>query len=138
LSDVTPIPFGFTFSSIVTIASPRPFVTTDGRDINLDNITGDDYPGGTVSTSGARVTAPANAWRNWYRTVDLRLARSIFNSNGKKVSLMVEAFNIFNWNNNLTYGSTQFSPTGVPVATFGIPTGAYGARQGQVGMRVDW
>jgi hypothetical protein len=60
------------------------------------------------------------------------------NSNGKKVSLMVEAFNIFNWNNNLTYGSTQFSPTGVPVATFGIPTGAYGARQGQVGMRVDW
>jgi hypothetical protein len=47
-------------------------------------------------------------------------------------------FNLFNWNNNLTYGSTQFNSAGVPVATFGIPTGAYGARQGQVGMRVDW
>jgi hypothetical protein len=138
LSDVTPIPFGFTFASIVTIASPRPFVTTDGRDINLDNITGDDYPGGTVGASGARVTQPANAWRNWYRTVDLRLARSIFNSSGKKISVTAEAFNLFNWNNNLTYGSTQFNSAGLPVGTFGLPTGAYGARQGQVGMRVDW
>jgi hypothetical protein len=122
----------------VTIASPRPFVTTDGRDINLDNITSDDYPGGTVGGSGARVTQPANAWRNWYRTVDLRLARSIFNSSGKKISVTAEAFNLFNWNNNLTYGSTQFNSAGQPVSTFGIPTGAYGARQGQLGMRIDW
>jgi Carboxypeptidase regulatory-like domain len=138
LSDVTPIPLGFTFASIITIASPRPFVTTDGRDINLDNITGDDYPGGTVNSTGTRVTQPSNAWRNWYRTVDLRLARSIVNASGKKVSLIAEVFNVFNWNNNLTYGSTQFNSAGVPVATFGIPTGAYGARQGQVGMRVEW
>jgi hypothetical protein len=66
------------------------------------------------------------------------LARSIFNSNGKKISVTAEAFNVFNWNNNLTYGSTQFNSAGLPVSTFGNPTGAYGARQGQVGMRVDW
>ena len=51
LSEVSPIPFGFTLSSITTLASPRPYVTTDGRDINLDNVTGDDYIGGTTTSS---------------------------------------------------------------------------------------
>jgi hypothetical protein len=138
LSNVSPIPFGFTFSSITTIASPRPFVTNDGRDINLDNITGDDYPGGTVTATGNRTTAPANVWKNWYRTVDVRLARPLYSSNGKKVSLSAEVFNLFNWNNNLSYGFIQFQANGQPVSTFGQPTGAYAARQAQVGMRVDW
>jgi hypothetical protein len=47
-------------------------------------------------------------------------------------------FNLFNWNNTLSYGTTQFTATGTPVASFGRPTGAFAARQGQVGMRVDW
>ena len=71
LSEVSPIPFGFMLSSITTLASPRPFVSTDGRDINLDNITGDDYLGGTVGATGNRTVLPANSFRNWYRTVDL-------------------------------------------------------------------
>jgi hypothetical protein len=138
LSEVSPIPLGFILSSIATFASPRPYITIDGRDINLDNITGDDYLGGTTTTTGIRTTRPANAWENWYRTVDLRLARPLFVNGGKKVSLSAEVFNVFNWNNNLSYGGTQFTATGAPVASFGIPTAAYAARQAQVGMRVEW
>ncbi len=138
LSEVSPIPFGFMLSSIATFASPRPYVTIDGRDINLDNITGDDYLGGTVSSSGIRTTRPAQIWDNWYRTVDLRLARPLLQRDGKKVSVSAEVFNIFNWNNNLSYGGTQFTAAGAPVASFGVPTGAYAARQAQVGMRLDW
>ena len=138
LSNVLPIPFGFTFSSISTFASPRPYVTIDGRDINLDNITGDDYLGGTVSTSGIRTSTPEQKFENWYRTIDLRLARPLYTMSGKKVSLSTEVFNLFNWNNNLSYGGTQFTAAGVPVASFGVPTAAYAARQAQVGMRVDW
>lgn len=49
-----------------------------------------------------------------------------------------EVFNLFNWNSNLSYGGTQFTAAGVPVASFGVPTGSYAARQAQVGMRLDW
>ncbi len=138
LSEVSPIPFGFMLSSIATFASPRPYLTIDGRDINLDNITSDDYPGGTVSSTGIRTSRPANAWENWYRTVDLRLSRPLYERAGRKVSASAEVFNLFNWNNNLSYGGTQYTAAGAPVASFGVPTGAYAARQAQVGMRLDW
>jgi hypothetical protein len=125
-------------SSVSTFASPRPFVSTDGRDINLDNITGDDYIGGSLTTSGIRTTRPVNSFANWYRTVDFRVARPLFESNGTKVSVSAEVFNVFNWNNILSWGSTALTAAGAPVATFGTPTGAYAARQAQVGMRLDW
>jgi len=138
LSEVSPLPFGFTFSSITTIASPRPFVATDGRDINLDNITGDDYIGGTLTTTGNRTIMPANAWPNWYRTVDVRLSRPLYTRSGTKVSASAEAFNLFNWRNNLSYGAIQYTATGTPQPSFGKPAGVYSARQAQVGLRVDW
>ncbi|MBC7893988.1 MAG: hypothetical protein H7066_01160, partial [Cytophagaceae bacterium] len=85
-----------------------------------------------------RTSRPADAWENWYRTVDLRLARALYERGGRKVSASAEVFNVFNWNNNLSYGGTQFTAAGVAVPSFGIPTGAYAARQGQVGMRMEW
>ena len=138
LSEVSPIPLGFIFSSISTFASPRPFITIDGRDINLDNITGDDYLGGTTTTTGIRTTRPPSSFANWYRTVDLRLARPIYTSGSRKVSFSAEVFNVFNWNNVLSFGGTRFTATGADVASFGVPTGSYGARQAQFGMRLDW
>ena len=138
LSHILPLPFGFIFSGVTTIASPRPFSSIDGRDINLDNILGDDFIGGTVSSTGNRTTRPANDWKNWYRTVDIRLARPILNWNGKKVSLSAEAFNLFNWKNNLSYGGTRYTAAGAEQTTFGVPTAAFAARMAQVGMRLDW
>ena len=138
VSNITPLPFKFQFSAVSTIATPRPFVQIDGRDINLNNILGDDYPGGTVSSTGNRTARPANAWVNWYRNVDVRIARPLFDMNGKKVSVMAEAFNVFNFKNNLSFGNTQFTVTGAPVSTFGVPLSSFGARQGQVGMKVEF
>ncbi len=138
ISNVTPLPFKFLFSAVSTFASPRPFSQIDGRDINLDNITGDDFPGGTTTSTGIRTAMPANAWINWYRNVDVRLARPLFDMNGKKVSITAEGFNVFNFKNNLSYGGTQFTATGTPVATFGQPLSSYGARMGQVGMKVEF
>jgi hypothetical protein len=138
LSEVSRIPFGFTFSSITTIASPKPFVTTDGRDINLDNLTTDDYIGGTATTTGTRITRPSNDWANWYRTVDVRLARPVFVSGKTKVGITAEVFNVFNWSNILSWGSTQFTAAGAPVASFGKATGAYQARQAQFGLQASF
>ncbi len=138
LSNITPLPFKFQLSAVSTFASPRPFGQIDGRDINLDNITGDDYPGGTVSTSGIRTAMPVNAWVNWYRNVDVRLSRPLFDWNGRKVSFSAEGFNVFNFKNNLSYGGTQFTTAGVAVPSFGKALSSYGARQGQVGMKIDW
>jgi hypothetical protein len=138
LSELSALPFGFSFSSITTVASPRPFLSIDGRDINKNVATGDDYIGGTTTSSGNRTTMPASSFANWYRTVDVRLARPLYTRAGKKVSVSGEVFNLFNWRNNLSYGSAQFDATGKPVPSFGNMTGVYSARQGQVGMKVEW
>jgi len=138
LSHIVPLPFGIIFSGVTTIASPRPFLSTDGRDINLNNILTDDFLGGTPTSTGNRTTLPANEWKNWYRTVDIRLARPILNWNGKKVSVSAEAFNLFNWRNNLSFGGQRFTAAGADQPTFGVPLSAFAARMGQVGMRVDW
>jgi hypothetical protein len=138
LAVTTPLPWGFNFSTVTTVASPRPFTSVNGQDINLDNIFTDDYTGGTATTTGNRTVMPVNAFPNWYRTVDIRLGRPLYSVNGKKVSFTAEVFNLFNWYNKLSFGGTQFTTTGAPVSTYGTPTGAYAARQAQVGMRVDW
>jgi hypothetical protein len=137
-SEVSQIPLGFTFSSITTIASPKPFVTIDGRDINLDNITTDDYIGGTTTSTGTRVTRPSNDWKNWYRTVDVRLAHPLFVSGKTKVNATAEVFNLFNWSNILSWGGTQFTAAGAPISTFAQPTGAYQARQAQFGLQASF
>lgn len=68
----------------------------------------------------------------------MRLTRSLFTWNSTKVSASAEAFNVFNFNNTLSFGGTQFLANGNPVASFGRPTAAYGARMGQVGMRFEF
>lgn len=132
VSTVTRIPLGFTLSGIATVASPRPFPVTDGRDLNRNNVTFDDFP------DGDRTKEPDGGWKNWYRTVDLRLARSLFNREGKKFTLIAEVFNVFNSDNVLSYSGRQFDNNGGLLEAFGTPTGAFSARQGQVGFRLDF
>ena len=91
-----------------------------------------------MSSTGIRTTRPANEFKNWYRTVDLRIARPLLSHGTKKISLSAEVFNVFNWDNNLSYDPTQFTAAGVARPTFGTANGAYAARQAQVGMKIDW
>ena len=132
LSGLTRIPLGFQFSGIATLASPRPFPVTDGRDINNNVVTFDDFP------NGERTQRPAGKWKNWYRTVDVRLQRSLFVRGPQKLTVLAEVFNVFNTDNISTFGGQQFQANNNPIPTFSQPTGAFAARQAQVGLRVDW
>ena len=69
---------------------------------------------------------PRNALRGpIFRQVDLILAKRFNITETVNLQFRTEVFNIFNWNNNLSYGGTQFTAAGAPVASFGVPTGAY-------------
>jgi hypothetical protein len=133
LSETTPIPWRFTLSTITTLASPRPIAVTDGRDLNADNVFFDDFPNG-----GRRTIAESNSWKNWYRTVDVRLARPLFSSGGRKLSLSFEVFNLFNTNNVSSFGNRQFNAAGSALTNYLLPNGAFAARQAQLGVRADF
>lgn len=132
VSTVTRIPLSFQFSGIAPVASPKPFAVTDGRDLNNNNVFFDDYP------NGLRTEMPSSDWKNWYRTVDVRLARALFTRGVQKVTLIAEAFNVFNFDNISTFGSQQLTAAGVPIASFGTGTGVFAARQAQVGVKVEF
>lgn len=131
LSAINRLPLGIQASTITTIASPRPFGAIIGRDENLNNVTFDDWP------NGERVQRPPNAWENWYKTVDLRLQRALIQRGSQKITVMAEVFNLFNSENISAYGGQQFQGT-TPIATFGKSTGAFAARQAQLGLKVEF
>jgi hypothetical protein len=133
LSTVTPIPFGFMFSAIGTVASPRPIAVTDGRDLNANNVFFDDFP-----ANGDRTVRPGNEWKNWYRTVDLRLARPIVTAGSRKLSASLEVFNVFNSDNIATFNARQLDATGRPITNYLQPNSAFAARQAQFGLRAEF
>jgi hypothetical protein len=132
LSTVSRIPLGITFSGIATIASPRPFAVGLGRDANGTLVTTDDFP------DGVRTQRPSNSWKNWYRTVDLRVSRPVAFRSGQTITAIAEVFNAFNSDNFATFFPTQLNADGTPRPNFGRPTSAFGSRQAQLGLRVEF
>lgn len=130
VSSIDNLPFNFRLSSIVTVASPRPYAVTTGTDDNRNNIFTDDFP------NGVRTARPANAFDNWYRTVDLRLARELFAQSGRKVELNLEAFNLLNFDNWSAIAGRRTDASGRALTDFGTRTGAFAARQLQAGLRM--
>ena len=131
VSSINRLPLQIQLSAIATVASPRPFTVTVGRDENRNNVTFDDFP------NGERTQRPSNDWENWYKTVDLRMQRALLTRGSQKLTLMAEVFNLFNSENILSYGGQQFQGT-TPIATFGLSTGAFAARQAQLGLKVEF
>jgi hypothetical protein len=132
LSGTETLPFGLSVSTITTLASPRPYKTWDGQDLNRNNFFEDDW------ISGRRYRTPANTWRNWYRVVDLRLTWPIELGRRVRLSVTAEGFNIFNTENYSRYGFVQKSPTGDPAPDFGKPRGIFATRQLQLGTRMEF
>jgi hypothetical protein len=132
LSGMATLPFGLRLSTITTLASPRPYKATDGRDMNRNNFLEDDF------IDGKRYQVPENSWKNWYRVVDLRLAKSIGLGRGANLSLIFEAFNLFNSENYSGYFGVQRSANGELRADFGSPSGTFATRQFQLGSRVEF
>ncbi len=125
------LPLGFNLGSLATVASPRPFDVTDGRDLNNNNLFTDDWP------NGERNQRPKSTFRNWYKVVDLRVSKSLIFA-PVQAELIFEAFNVFNWFNASSYSGRKFDAAGNPLLSFGQPTGAYAPRQMQLGLRVSY
>lgn len=132
VSGISPLPFGFTLSTITTVASPRPVAVTDGRDLNSNNVFFDDF------IDGQRTVRPSNAWKHWYRTVDLRLARPLYQQGRGKISASLEVFNLFNSDNILSFGARRSDATGRAIANYMQPISAFAARQAQLGLRAEF
>ena len=133
LTGIGPLPFGFQASTIATFASPHPYVANLGTDPNRDNTTADDFVG------DERVKDPPSGFNYWYKTVDARLTKKLGVYGRSQLSLMAEVFNVFNWVNYSSFQNVQFNAAGQPLSpVLGTPIGTYAARQGQVGMRLEW
>lgn len=128
---------GVQVAAIVTLASPRPYNAFIGQDLNQDNdVTDDFFPGG--DPAGERTIRPGNDWKHWYRNVDLRIGKSLFTTQGTTVRLTAEVFNVFNTDNISGFFGRQKNASGVDLASFGQPSGAFGARRAQVGARFEF
>jgi hypothetical protein len=123
---------GINLTTIATAASPRPYRTTVGQDVNKDTFLDDDW------IDGKRYQVPANVWRNWYRVVDLRVTKSIGVGRGARFLLIGEAFNLFNTENYSGYFGVQKSAAGEPRPDFRSPSGIFATRQLQVGSRLEF
>lgn len=133
VSTIQPLPFKFLGSAIITTSSPRAFTVIDGRDLNNNNVFFDDF------IDAERTRRPdAAAFNNWYRTVDIRLSRPIVTRGSQKYSATFEIFNLFNWDNWSTFGAQALQANGNAIPSFQRPTGAFAARQAQLGLRADF
>jgi hypothetical protein len=92
-----------------------------GSDVNRNGSITDDWPNGIR-------TWRWTSWPYWYRTVDLRLGKSIGAGRGRFVAT-VDAFNVFNWASHSEYRGTASLPD------YRQPIGDYARRQVQIGTR---
>jgi hypothetical protein len=149
---------GFVFSSIVTAATGQPI--TPGINGFPSGGPAGGLTGGTVNNSGTALSSsrfPGQV-RNAYTgpgfwDVDFRIGRDFAIREKMKLSIIGEAFNLFNHTNIFGVNSTEFNYTAagsgacaghsngclVPNPTFFAPTvtntGLYGARQLQISGR---
>lgn len=151
---------GYAFSSIVTIAAGQPVTGTISG--NAAGAIAGGPTGGAVNNSGTATggRSPGLA-RNLYTgpgmsDVDLRISREFVFTEKVKLSLLGEAFNVFNHTNVFSVNTQQYTYTGpgvgvcgghangclVPVASFLTPSATnnnlFGARQLQISGRITF
>ena len=132
LSGVWTTHYGITLSTIATAASPRPYRTWVGQDLNKDGVLEDDW------INGRRYNVPPNTWKYWYRVVDLRATKSISVRRDTQLAVIAEVFNLFNTENYAGYFGVQRSANGDPRPDFGSPSGTFATRQFQLGSKIEF
>ncbi|MFL5631334.1 MAG: hypothetical protein ACJ77T_08770, partial [Gemmatimonadaceae bacterium] len=70
-------------------------------------------------------------WEHWYRTVDLRLAKT-FTLGTRRMIVTAEVFNAFNSANHAEYQAKE------NLLDYGAPVGDYARRQAQLGVRYQF
>jgi hypothetical protein len=133
-SGIGDLPFGLKLSTVAIFAAPHPYVATVGQDVNHDTNVTDDFVGG----NGSRTIRPVASWNNMYRTLDLRLAKSLPVGGDRRISVSAEAFNIFNWDNYSGFNGRQKDAAGNDITSYSKKNGVFAPRQGQLGMRYEF
>jgi hypothetical protein len=139
----------FLFGMITTIQSPQRFTKFAGFDANGDVFGNNDRVG----------IEPRNTFiGDNFRSVDVRLARTIQLHETKSLELIAEAFNLFNTLNvrffNTTYGAADFCPSdptaagcagapqfykeGSPNPLYGTPRAVNNPRQLQLALKFNF
>lgn len=131
LSGMWQLRHGFGVSAIATAASPRPYKTWVGVDVNKNSFLEDDW------IDGKRYRVPSAAWKNWYRMVDVRVTRAFSIGRGARLSITAEAFNLLNTENYAGYFGVQRDATG-DRPDFGTPNGIFATRQFQLGSKLQF
>lgn len=134
LSGIGDLPWGFKLSGVFIVATPRPFVATDGRDLNGDTNFANDFLNGKAE----RTLRPESKWENLYRTFDVRIAKAVNLGGDRKVSLTAEAFNVFNWDNYSAWDGRMREGNGNVRSGFNTFTGVFAPRQTQIGLRYEF
>ena len=151
---------GYAFSSIVTIATGQPVTGTISG--NPAGAIAGGPTGGAVNNSGTATGGRSPGLpRNLYTgpgmgDVDMRISREFTFTERVKLSLLGEAFNVFNHTNVFTVNTQQYTYTGpgtgvctghangclVPVTSFLTPSATnnnlFGARQLQISGRLTF
>ena len=151
---------GYAFSSIVTIAAGQPVTGTISG--NPAGAIAGGPTGGAVNNSGTATGGRSPGLpRNLYTgpgmgDVDMRISREFAFTERVKLSLLGEAFNVFNHTNVFTVNTQQYTYTGpgvgvcdghangclVPVPSFLTPSATnnnlFGARQLQISGRLTF
>ncbi|HEV2765111.1 MAG TPA: TonB-dependent receptor, partial [Pyrinomonadaceae bacterium] len=114
------LPFGFTAGTLAQFASARPFNATTGVDNNGDGLNNDRpvINGQLAGKSAFRGTAVSD--------VSLFAEESIRLTEGTRLLLRIEGFNIFNHANMLGRGVTTYGNGAAPAPTFGQFAGGVG------------
>lgn len=123
LSGAYLMPWDLTLSSIVTLASGRPYNITAGADLNGDGnggATPPDRPRTNPADPLTSIRRNDGLLPNQY-TVDVRLAKRFGVGGRAKLDVLFEAFNLFNHTNytnvDSIFGTGAFP--GTPLSTFG-------------------
>ncbi|HXY24095.1 MAG TPA: TonB-dependent receptor [Candidatus Acidoferrum sp.] len=116
----------FSFSSIITVQSGRPFTIFYGNNtlqdvagVATDRVGGAPFSSGCPSVTNCQTMIPRNTYiGDPLRTWDLRVGRTIHLREGKKLDLTMDAFNVLNRANvdevTSVYGSPVFCGNAIP------------------------
>jgi hypothetical protein len=143
LSGLYVAPYDINISSIVTVASGRPYNILAGADLNGD---GD---GGTIPGPDRPRTSPADASSSIGRdsgtlpsqaTVDVRINKRIPLGGRNSIDAIFEVFNLFNRTNftdvNNIFGTAPYPAS--PLPTFGQFQQAGAPRQVQLALKLNF
>jgi hypothetical protein len=132
LNWIVDLPYKFQVSGVATLASPAAFAVIDGRDLNDNNYYNDDWPGGMRN-----IYKDWKKIRNWYKMFDLRVSKS-FQYLNYKLTLVFDAFNLFNWFNAASYFNRMYDANGNPYSNYAQPNSSYAPRYLQLGFRMSY